>query len=1148
MTTAVSAAAPDPSSLPALDRRIVQHGHRWPDRLLRAAEVREPAVESPTLRKSTGAAGPTAAEEAVEADVASWREAVDPAGAGLFAKRLAWAGLDPERLGEWLPMASAPSAPSDAERLPEWWQELEELRAAARSATRDDAPARGRPADASDIPFADLLAPIVSWNAERLARELGTEHRRRVADAAWEGLQNALLQRLAEICAPTLGQEFSLTRTAGANLTLGLLADAGAGAPHRGRYRAWCRDQLADGFTGILGKYPVLGRLIVVVAQQWRRNTAQLLSRVARDRQLLSARLGVPAAASLVDVEAGLSDPHRGGRGVAVLSFQQLLDDGRADSAEPVWRVVYKPKDVRIEAQFQQVLALVGSWVGEAPEPLEVVPGAALAEGGGEYGYCSYVRGRPCEGGAELRRFYRNAGRLLAVLHLLGATDAHCENLIAAGPQIHLIDAETLLQPAEVDGDDGPAGAGDPLSPGQVGDPLIADSVLRVGMLPTWVLGGSPPVAYDISALGVESSGSPVVRPGWAHINTDDMVWVRVSEERSQPTSLPVTAGRPNPLADWADTLVAGFEEVYRAAMVPSHREELLGALGGFHGLRRRVVLRATRVYALVQQAALRPRALRDANARAFELERLARSSLLADGPGPLWSVFAAELVDMENLDVPYFDYRLGMDTVDSADGTIFGLIRADGLAQAVDRVGRLSERDLDWQRRIIRSAILARYQRMSSNQAPEGPSAALRRPGRPPVRSCFPLSSESARDAAHTIAVELERDAIWDGRGNRTWLTLSLLPDAERLQLGLIGDGLYDGRAGLAAFAGLLRAGAARPDGAAMFAPALQRLTGADPYARLRYLRDLGLGWGGLGGILRMIDLQRSSISTSLLSAAQEAALLTSAAELIGRDPYGDLLSGVAGLVAPVARRHRAESDQATARLLAAAADRLVSTQLDEGGWPSPIASRPLTGLAHGAAGMGLALLEAGTALGRSDYVAAAARAFAYEHRHLAADAGNWPDFRTHALGPDGEPGFMVAWCHGAAGIGLARARALDLAPDHPDAAVWRHELEVAMATVAACPLGPTDHLCCGNLGRAAILRGVGRWAGRSAWVAAADDLTRRVLDRAGTGGGVRFALPVDESASTGSVTPGLMTGVAGIGAHLVASADGADLLALLV
>ena len=78
-----------------------------------------------------------------------------------------------------------------------------------------------------------------------------------------------------------------------------------------------------------------------------------------------------------------------------------------------------------------------------------------------------------------------------------------------------------------------------------------------------------------------------------------------------------------------------------------------------------------------------------------------------------------------------------------------------------------------------------------------------------------------------------------------------------------------------------------------------------------------------------------------------------------------------------------------------------------------------------------------------------------------------------------------MVAWCHGAAGIGLARARALDLAPDHPDAAVWRHELEVAMATVAACPLGPTDHLCCGSLGRAAILRGVGRWAGRSAWVA---------------------------------------------------------------
>ena len=292
MTTAVSAAAPDPSSLRLWTAASSSMG---------TAGLTD-CCGQPRCGSRRGVAHPAEVDRGCGPDSSRGggrgRRRVlarggGPGRAGLFAKRLAWAGLDPERLGEWLPWR----APERTERRRAAARVVAGARGAARGGSqrdRDDAPARGRPADASDIPFADLLAPIVSWNAERLARELGTEHRRRVADAAWDGLQSALLQRLAEICAPTLGQEFSLTRTAGANLTLGLLADAGARAPHRGRYRAWCRDQLADGLTGILGKYPVLGRLIVMVGQQWRRNTAQLLSRVARDRQLLSARLGCP--------------------------------------------------------------------------------------------------------------------------------------------------------------------------------------------------------------------------------------------------------------------------------------------------------------------------------------------------------------------------------------------------------------------------------------------------------------------------------------------------------------------------------------------------------------------------------------------------------------------------------------------------------------------------------------------------------------------------------------------------------------------------------------------------------------------------------------------------------------------------------------
>ena len=65
---------------------------------------------------------------------------------------------------------------------------------------------------------------------------------------------------------------------------------------------------------------------------------------------------------------------------------------------------------------------------------------------GDDYGYMEFVEHRLCRGEDELKIFYRNAGRLTAVLHLLGCTDCHHENLIACGDQLLLIDTETLLE------------------------------------------------------------------------------------------------------------------------------------------------------------------------------------------------------------------------------------------------------------------------------------------------------------------------------------------------------------------------------------------------------------------------------------------------------------------------------------------------------------------------------------------------------------------------------------------------------------------------------------------------------------------------------------------------------------------------------
>lgn len=87
---------------------------------------------------------------------------------------------------------------------------------------------------------------------------------------------------------------------------------------------------------------------------------------------------------------------------------------------------------------------------------------------------------------------------------------------------------------------------------------------------------------------------------------------------------------------------------------------------------------------------------------------------------------------------------------------------------------------------------------------------------------------------------------------------------------------------------------------------------------------------------------------------------------------------------------------------------------------WPVP-----LCGMAHGPSGIAFVLLELAKSsrVHRSHtLVTLATSCFAYEDAFIDRKAGNWPDHRS----VDGED--LNAWCHGAAGIGLARLAILDI------------------------------------------------------------------------------------------------------------------------
>jgi lantibiotic biosynthesis protein len=373
-------------------------------------------------------------------------------------------------------------------------------------------------------------------------------------------------------------------------------------------------------------------------------------------------------------------------------------------------------------------------------------------------------------------------------------------------------------------------------------------------------------------------------------------------------------------------------------------------------------------------------------------------------------------------------------------------------------------------------------------------------------------------------IADHLCDTAVRDG-ARCTWLgtTQEAEDGSDQVDFvyGTIGPELYGGGAGVALFL----AEAARRSGSrrwretalAGVAHALDRTDVIPPALRASFhLGVVGVAYAA-AAIARALD----HAETEARAAARAEAL----AGDIGGEIVTDPLSGGIGAIAPLLLLAERFDRPALGGLALELGRRTLAAAIrsDEGwSWsPAIEAARPLTGMSHGAAGIGWSLLELGAATGRSELIEAGHAAFAYETRCFRPAENNWPDFRE-----DDDPPCCVAWCHGAPGIGLARLRAVELGFDR-----YRADAEVALRTTRAA-LADRDgwidgdwSLCHGRAGLMEVLRYAGE---EPLWEAAADAAER-------------FGENLDEwpcGVRRGS-NPSLMLGLAGVGYGYLGLAD---------
>jgi type 2 lantibiotic biosynthesis protein LanM len=1069
----------------------------------------------------------------------AWVAAVAPDEPEKLASRLAWDGLDAALLErEW----SAPGAEATV-----WGPALQ----ACREALQVDWQHPLLPYDAKDNrPFVDLWWPIRRLAVERLRVGLAALPGDWIAsEAVCEQLAENLLERLCALGDQLLWQHFSAGRGAGAVLLahLGTASD-GNGPPIREHYEAFIRRHRRDGLDTLLREFPVFASLLGSTFTLWQTGCEELLQRVWADRQALALHLSLSPEHRLTSVSQGLSDLHHGGRAVAILRF----------TSYNTVSIVYKPKDMGVDAAYQEALADLNAH--SALPPLRTLK-VLTREG---YGYMEWVPHHLCESPGALEQFYVNSGRLLAVLHGLGCTDCHHENLIASGDQLLLIDTETLLEP-DVPDHIGEASAGTPPAAPSLLQRRLQSSVLRSGLLPQWLVLGAGKRAVDISALGVQPPCAPEQpEAGWLGVNSDGMMPGWVSRPANLPTSLPVGFGAANPFQRYLEPFCDGFAQQCEALRAQRGRWTAVdGALHRFRGLKRRIVLRPTQVYFTIQRQQLAPEALRTPFAQAMVLERMARGFLLAETRPLHWPVFAAEVRQMAQLDIPFFTHRIDGDALlldadqgapagvqNQGQGALSGFIRSSGLLAARKRLENLNPGEIAFQLRLIRGAVAARVTG-NSQAAPPIPEAQIDISNDSPT----PASPIDAREAASRVSRLLLRLAIADPGGEIEWLGIDLGDDGEGFCFGPVGATLYGGAIGIACLLHRLRALGwelkPEPTGvglapeavsAAILQPLLELVAQPRGDGRLRWWRDQPLGLSGCGGLLLALRLLDEA---DLAGALVEAAL----PRVLRDDRQLDLIGGCAGLIGALLR----DDSEGARELARVAGDRLLERQNAQGTWTNTKREQALLGFSHGTAGYAAALARLHQADGEERFRQGAAAALAYERSRFDRRRGNWPDYRDAPGFPEADitPDFTVSWCHGAPGIALARACLWGTA-------LWDDfciaEIEAALRTTAAAGDMVCDHLCCGNLGLLAVLEllGEGPWplapSVRDLSGQAARRLRQQALSRCA---GAPEAEPRLRCFPTGEgslLLPGFFTGLSGMGLALLDDSDSRGMLAQLL
>ena len=1007
-------------------------------------------------------------DEAVEALLSEWREQFSSASA--FR---AWLSrLDADETDCRQAIRADRLAPSTT--LPEWVERLDALVADATDQTASQAETRDwlQGSEPPEVMFPALSARLAAVVVDRLSESVRSELPDTVVRDTAEWFRERFHRRFDRV----LFVEFKKF-VAAHDRDLAFANPEEFTNPPTKYYEQFQTYLFEEGgLADVCVEYPVFGRLLATQSAQWVAYLTELTDRLRADRAALAGRFGGGELGALASVEPLADDTHGDGRAVTKLSF----DCGTT--------VVYKPRPVEAGERFYRLLTDLG-------EHLSVPPFTAPAYLDREsYGWMEWVPDEDCTDEAAVERYYERAGALVAVAYLTEFTDCHHENLVAAGEQPTLVDAETIFHPRFTP-DKRPAGDG---AAGARQQSVVLSALVPRKFNDNDVLG----TATAGIAVGADPTPVPgVTTPRLVAAGSDVVDVSEVPGEIEPEANIPTIDGEPALPGAYADEIVAGFRETYKTLVALTDRGEIdLGAR--FADTDNRLVYRPTMQYTSLIDDIQSSQTLSDGVRVDVELAELA-ASVYRDSDDPPTAVVEAERAALVRLDPPRFGARVDGTALFHDSEPVGTAASETGLAVARNRLREAGPSDLAAQTEYVRGAF--------------GDPLVDDRQGDPPADPPVPDTDERRR-AAVTAWERIDEAAQWiDGVPHWEWI--GPWADDPTLSLQYADESLYFGRPGIA----LLPAALYRVTGEDRFRSAARSVL-APTRDRVEAVVGDGVealgGTSGVGAVAYGLATVGDLLDDDDVVEDAQRALSGLSSEAIAADETYDAVGGAAGTLLALVGAFDRTGDKAFLSWARECGDRLVDAQqpVDAGGaaWNTELGEAPLTGFAHGSSGAAYALARLSTATGRGGYESPVLDALDYEAAVYDPDQGNWRDFR-----PDTAP-FVDQWCHGRTGIVLAR---LGVA-DHLGANREDVRLDRALASVVE-PTQIRDHLCCGVAGRVELSVEACR-RGRS--VAPAESAVGRLVERVHADGGI-----VDRSGARHIHDPSLFCGLAGVGYTLL-------------